>query len=131
MKKRINELVRIQSVIENDRLNTGDSFEELLLSDVHKILSDYFDYRGVPNLKLTRESRSIYVEIQVSALAIKNFTTIPKQVSLKSNFELNFSPIVIVFILYLKIILTRNLKNVNKRWDESFYMVFQNKYILI
>ena len=73
-----NELVRIQSLIENDRLSTVQNFEELIVSDLHKILSDYFEYRGVPNLKISNCGKVIGVEISLLATAIKNFATIPK-----------------------------------------------------
>ena len=44
MKKDKNELMRLQTLIENDRLSTGDSFVELIVSDVEKLLKDYFDF---------------------------------------------------------------------------------------
>jgi len=77
MNKR-NELVRIQSLIENDRLSCVQNFEELIVSDLHKILSDYFEYRGVPNLKICKRGKIIDVEITLSVSSIKNFSIIPK-----------------------------------------------------
>ena len=78
MRKNDNELLRIQSLIENDRLNTAQNFYDLIISDLHKILSDYFEYRGVPNLKISKCGKNICVEIGLLASAIKNFITIPK-----------------------------------------------------
>ena len=77
MKKGKGELVRLQSLIEADRLNVCDCFEELLLSDLHKLLSDYFDYSGTPCLSIRREGGSILVEIKLSVLSLKTFSSIP------------------------------------------------------
>ena len=39
-----NELLRLQSVIENDRLSVGNGFNDLLINDLTKLLKDYFDF---------------------------------------------------------------------------------------
>ena len=78
MRKTNNELVRIQSLIENDRLSAGENFEELIIRDLHKILIDYFEYKGFPEMKITKKNHSLDVEIYLNAQAIKNFGTIPK-----------------------------------------------------
>ena len=50
MKREKNELIRLQSLIENDRLKLCGSFEDLLLSDLDKLLKEYFDYKNLPEV---------------------------------------------------------------------------------
>ena len=40
MRKNKNQLLRLQTLIENDRIITGDNFAEMLLSDLTKLLRD-------------------------------------------------------------------------------------------
>ncbi len=78
MKKDKKELVRVQSVIENDRLNAGDNFEELLTGDLHKLLLDYFDYRGLPSIKILKSGNKLSVNVSVDADSVKPFGVVPK-----------------------------------------------------
>ncbi len=78
MKKDKKELVRVQNLIENDRLSFGDNFEELITCDLHKILSDYFDYRGLPCIKIIKSGNKLNVDISVIAESIKAFSAVPK-----------------------------------------------------
>ena len=73
MKKEKGELIRLQSLIESNRLNNLDNFEELLLNDLHKLLSDYFDFNNMPTLKLLKDGNVIEVKISLVAKSIKNF----------------------------------------------------------
>ncbi len=79
MKKDKKELVRVQSIIENDRLSTGDNFEELITIDLHKVLFEYFDYRGLPSIKILKSGNKLNIEINLVADSIKPFGIIPKQ----------------------------------------------------
>lgn len=78
MKKDKFELVRIQTLIENDRLNKGDDFEELIINDIHKLLIDYFEYRELPSLCITKNGNKLNVVISLQAIAIKPFSVVPK-----------------------------------------------------
>ena len=80
MKKDKNELMRLQTLIENDRLSTGDSFVELIVSDVEKLLKDYFDFRLAPEISLSKSGDKYKINISVLAIRIKNFNSVPKQV---------------------------------------------------
>ncbi len=79
MKKDKLELVRVQNMIESDRLSAGESFEELLIIDLDKVLSCYFDYRGAPSIKISKQGSKLCVEIGVLAESIKSFGVVPKQ----------------------------------------------------
>ena len=78
MKKRENELLRMQSLIENDRLNVNENFEELIISDLNKILKDYFDFNGNPVIIISKIGNMFKVEVSVLANRIKTFGTVPK-----------------------------------------------------
>ncbi len=78
MRKDKKELVRVQSIIESDRLNAGDDFEELVILDLHKVLIDYFDYRGLPSIKMAKIGGKVRVDISLEANLIKSFGVVPK-----------------------------------------------------
>ena len=78
MKKQKHELIRIKNLIECDRLNAGDDFDELLKSDLKKLLLDYFDFDNIPNVSIQKEGDVFVVEIKLTALRIKTFGVIPK-----------------------------------------------------
>lgn len=78
MKKLKNEMVRLQSLIECDRLNTGDDFSELVERDVEKLLKDYFDFRLPPKLLIEKCGDKLKINLLLYAERIKNFSVIPK-----------------------------------------------------
>lgn len=78
MKKDRKELLRAQSLIEGDRLNAGDNFMELLRFDLDKLLKDYFDFSGLPNIKIERQGDCFRVNFDIVLKRIKVFEYIPK-----------------------------------------------------
>lgn len=78
MKKEKKELMRVQSILENDRMNVGDNFIELLVADVGSLLMDYFDFSGLPKIKMEKFGDRYNVEISILASRIKNFNHVPK-----------------------------------------------------
>ena len=78
MKKDKRELMRVQSILENDRMSVGDNFIELVVSDVGNLLTDYFDFAGVPKLKIEKFGDRYSVGITILASRIKNFNHVPK-----------------------------------------------------
>lgn len=79
MKKLKNEMIRLQSLIECDRLSVGDSFVELVESDVKKLLKDYFDFRAAPKLMIEKSGDKFKIELILYADRIKNFAIAPKE----------------------------------------------------
>ena len=79
MTERKKDLMRIQSLIENDRLSTGDNFEELIRSDIHKLLQDYFEYRGLPSVVLEKENGKLRFFVELTPSALKPFGIVPKK----------------------------------------------------
>ena len=79
MRKNKNELLRLQTMIENDRISTGDDFIELIVSDATALLKDFFDFNDVPSLNIVKFGDRYKVELSVLVSRIKNFSSIPKQ----------------------------------------------------
>ena len=77
MRKRKSELVRVQNVIENDRLNLGLDFNKLIESDLIKLLSDYFDLSSGLDLKLEKHGDRYKIQISCYAVRVKQFGVIP------------------------------------------------------
>ena len=77
MKKDKNELMRLQTLIESDRVNMGDDFISLVESDVEKLLKDYFDFSSAPKLSITKFGDKYKVQLNLVVLRIKNFSVIP------------------------------------------------------
>ncbi len=77
MKKRKAELARIKTLIDSDRLSTGDRFGELIVSDLDKLLHDYFDFKDSPEICIEKDRDGYRVGISVHATRIKNFVTLP------------------------------------------------------
>ena len=78
MKKIKNELVRVQTLIESDRLSAGDDFINLVESDVSKLLKDFFDFNKSPQLNIDKSGGKLRVEIVLFADRIKNFNSLIK-----------------------------------------------------
>ncbi len=78
MNKFKNQLVRLQSLIECDRLNTGDDFAELVENDVGKLLKDYFDFRSPPKLLIEKMGDKLKIDLVLYAERIKNFNSVTK-----------------------------------------------------
>ena len=76
--KNKNELLRLRTLIENDRINMGDNFIELIVSDLSNLLKDYFDFGGVPELFIEKQNGKYKINVILYATRIKNFASIPK-----------------------------------------------------
>ncbi len=73
------ELLRVQNVLEVDRMWARDSFLELLKNDLGKILKDYFEFRDKPEIKIEKISDRYRVEFTIYASRVLNFEYVPKQ----------------------------------------------------
>ena len=78
MKREKKDLLKVQTLLENDRLNTGEDFIALVKNDTKKILSDYFEFNEQPTIKLEKTGDRLKVEISVYACRIKTFDILPK-----------------------------------------------------
>lgn len=78
-KKNLNELTRVQHVLENDRLNIGKGFNELLTADLNKLLKDYFDFSSLPEFRVEKENGTYRVMIAVNVSRIRAFNCLPDE----------------------------------------------------
>ena len=79
VKVKKNGLVRMETLINNDRIKNSDGFMELLTLDISKVLKDYFDYKGSPQVDVVKNGSVFSVSVSVAAEGIKSFLTIPKE----------------------------------------------------
>ncbi len=79
MKGKKAEMERVKRILENDRVVSGDSFKELLVCDLNKLLSDYFEFRSPPEPVLTKCGDKVKVEITLFATRIKTFGFLPQE----------------------------------------------------
>lgn len=80
MRKERRELLRLQSIIESDRISVNDDFLSLIESDLNKLLRDYFDFSMAPELKLKVENKGYLFTLTLNASRIKQFVNIPKEI---------------------------------------------------
>ncbi len=78
MKRKKNEMVRIENLIKSDRMSVRDDFAELLVTDVDRVLRDYFDYKGLPKINVEKRNDGCYVDISLSVAFVKGFSSLPK-----------------------------------------------------
>ena len=76
MKKQEKEIVRVNNILNNDRVNIGDNFQNLLMIDLIKVLKEYFDMKENPSLVMQKESDLLKVSVNFNANTLKNFKTI-------------------------------------------------------
>ena len=78
MKGKKNSVIRVENLINSDRLKHSEEFSELLTGDVNKVLRDYFDYRGVPNVEVMKNGGFFEVKITLIAERIRAFSSLPQ-----------------------------------------------------
>ncbi|MBE5754277.1 MAG: hypothetical protein E7340_02960 [Clostridiales bacterium] len=77
-KTKKNEIVRVQSVLEKDRLSIAGGVGELLISDLEKMLKDYFDFSKDIEYSITKEKSEYRVNISLLVNRVKPLNTIIK-----------------------------------------------------
>lgn len=77
MRKRESELMRIETVINNDRLKLKDEFSRLLEKDLTYLLQEYFYIDSVPTINIEKNGKGFNVSISFSCSQIKNFINVP------------------------------------------------------
>ncbi len=78
MKKEKKEILRLQNLIENDRLKLSGDFEEIIIMDIDRLLREYFDYKNYPTLTIIKKEGKFKVDINVCATRIKPFGVVAK-----------------------------------------------------
>ena len=77
MSKKREDLGRFKALIENDRLSGGEKFSDLLVADLKRVLSDYFELSDSPKVIIEKNGRTLCVAITFSSQGVKPFVSIP------------------------------------------------------
>ena len=78
MKSGTKSLVRVETLINNDRIRTSDGFSDLLKMDLSNVLRDYFDYKGEPVVRIMKSGNKFQFSLELTASGIKGFKRLPK-----------------------------------------------------
>lgn len=77
MKGKKSSVVRIENLINGDRLKHSGEFSELLTGDVDRVLKDYFDYKGYPAIEVLKNGGFFEVKITIVAERLRVFSSLP------------------------------------------------------
>lgn len=78
MKKRFNDIDRLKTIIDNDRIGGGKDFENVFYDDVNKVIKEYFEICGDVILKMSKEQDFLHCELSFNAVGTKVFDCVPK-----------------------------------------------------
>ena len=73
MKIKKKEILRIENIINVDRRVPDDNFKNLLISDLKKLLLDYFELTISPEINIVKRDGKFRVEVFFVADSIKGF----------------------------------------------------------
>ena len=79
MRKGSRELLRIQNLIENDRLNVGKKFEELFICDLKNLLEDYFEIIKTPTLTSDKTKNGYKIIVEFDAKKVRSVNFLPQE----------------------------------------------------
>lgn len=75
--KNKNDVLRLKSIVRNDRFSAGDEFYEMVISDASKTLREYFDFKDNVSLNVTKAEGGYRVSVNFFAESVKPFTKVP------------------------------------------------------
>lgn len=76
MNKQKKELLRINNMINNDRVNVNENFEKLFFRDLSKLLKEYFELKKEPRVNISVISGEYALSIEAVAYSLKKFNDI-------------------------------------------------------
>ena len=79
MKTKKNSVIRMENLINQDRMKNSEGFVDLLTEDVDKVLRDYFDYKGYPNVAVCKNGNYFTIQIALNAENIRAFSVLPQE----------------------------------------------------
>ena len=79
MKRKNDGLMRVENLINNDRLKNGRGFVELLTADCDRVLKDYFEYKGYPKVEISGRGNAFSVSVTVLAEGVRAFSVLPEE----------------------------------------------------
>ncbi len=72
-----NQIDRVSSLINNDRLNLSDEYLNLFTSDIYAVLGEYLDCSGMPKIEIFKSGSNYIVSVTACAQSIKYFSKLP------------------------------------------------------
>ena len=79
MRAKRHSVMRMETLINNDRMRHSDNFVDLLTGDVDNVLKDYFEYKGYPSVTVSKNGNIFSVQILLNAEGIRAFSAIPAE----------------------------------------------------
>ena len=79
IQKKLKNIIRVENMINSDRIKNADGFVDLLKGDINKVLKDYFDYKGYPSVTVYKNGNIFSVQILLNAEGIRAFSAIPQE----------------------------------------------------
>ena len=76
--KNKNQIVRLKSIIDNDRMEYNDEFLNLLNIDLEKLLKEYFSYNDKTEIRILKAGDRYKVEISFFATQLRPFAILPE-----------------------------------------------------
>ena len=70
-------VIRLKSVIESDRLSLTRESMELIIKDVGSVLADYFELLGRPEIKVEPKDGRYEITVNATAQSLKTFAAVP------------------------------------------------------
>ena len=74
-----NDLEKVENIINSDRLQKQDVFNELLILDINKVLGEYFELDIMPILSINKVGNRLNVSLNFTANNIKKFYNVSNQ----------------------------------------------------
>jgi hypothetical protein len=71
--KKRQDLLRLESILEKDRLSVGKEYVDLIASDVYKLLLDYMELDKEVNVAIKKGDKDFSVTITTTAKRLKTF----------------------------------------------------------
>ena len=78
MKNKQNNVIRMENLINSDRLKNGGDFIGLITGDIDRTLKEYFDYKGYPSVEVVKNGSTFNVFVTLTAERIKSFSVFPE-----------------------------------------------------
>lgn len=72
------DLIRIKNMIERDSYNVNDNFTKILMCDISKVLSEYFEYSIKPTFEFKKKGDLTNINVTIKVDSVKNFESLPK-----------------------------------------------------
>lgn len=70
--------LRIENLIEKDRLSVGSEFSSLFKHDLSKLFGEYAEIKEPLNVKLVRDGKDFIITVTAKAQRLKNFIVVKK-----------------------------------------------------